>query len=205
MITYRVDFGDWPSFGTPPGVIKFSTNEHAIANSTHMQLGSSRYYREYEGDTEGVADPEEARLVRMISLSEFLRESGLSSQPGYEYVSSAVTWARPDFLMFCTSIIGEGRGFRDLRSQFTDYDCATLIADPSAFAMQLGKHIGRQFDRISVRLDAFDMIRQMKLSEAEITTGGHLIRKGLDTAVLVVHGPVTYRDRPETIVNRFPP
>ena len=112
VITYRVDYGDRPSFDTPLGVIKFSMKEHAIADSTHIQLGSSRYYREYEGDTEGEADPEEARLVQRGSLSEFLKKSGLPSQLEFENVSSTVTWARPDFLTFCTSIMAEGRGFK---------------------------------------------------------------------------------------------
>ena len=204
VITYRVDYGDQPSFETPPGVIKFSMKEHAIADSTHIQLGSSRYYREYEGDTEGVADPEEARLVQKGSLSEFLKKSGLPSQVGFGNVSSTVTWARPDFLTFCTSIMADGRGFRELRSQFPDYDCATLIADPSAFALQLGKDIGRQFDMEDVRLNGFDKLRRIMLTRAEITAEGRLLQKGLDTTVLVSHGPVSYCDPPESIVNRLP-
>ena len=204
VITYRVDYGDRPSFETPPGVIKFSMKEHAIADSTHIQLGSSRYYREYEGDTEGVADPEEARLVQKGSLGEFLKKSGLPSQVGFENVSTTATWARPDFLMFCTSIMGKGRGFRELRSQFPDYDCATLIADPSAFALQLGKDIGRQFDVEDVRLNGFDKLRRIMLTQADITAEGRLVQKGLDTRVLVSHGPVSYCDPPERIVNRLP-
>ena len=98
----------------------------------------------------------------------------------------------------------EGRGFGDLRNQFPDYDCATFIPDPSAFAMQLGKDLGKQFDMKNVRLNGFDMIRRMALTQAEITTQGHLLQKGLDTIVLVVHGPVTYCDPPERIINRFP-
>ena len=179
VITYRVDYGDRPSFETPPGVIKFSMKEHAIADSTRIQLGSSRYYREYEGDTEGVADPEEARLVQRGSLSEFLRESGLRSQVGFENVSSTVTWAKSDFLMFCTSIMAKGRGLRELLSQFSDYDCATLIADPSTFALQLGKDIGRLFDVEDVRLSGFDKLRQIMLTQAEITAEGRLLQQGL--------------------------
>ena len=204
VVTRRVDYGGLPSFEAPSGVIKFSMKEHAIADSTHIQLGSSRYYREYEGDTEGVADAEEARLVQKGSLSEILKKSGLPSQVGFENVSSTATWARPDFLMFCTSIMGKGRGFRELRRQFPDYDCATLIADPSAFALQLGKDIGRQFDVEDVRLNGFDKLRRIMLTQAEITSEGRLVQKGLDTTVLVSHGPVSYRDPPERIANRLP-
>ena len=205
VITYRVDFGERPSFAeNPPGVIKFSKKEYAIADSKTIQLGSSRLYREYEGDTEWVADSEEARLVQRGSLSEFMKKSGLPSQREFEDVSSTVTWARRDFLMFCTSMVAEGRGFRNLQIKFSNYDCATLIPDPSAFALQLGKDIGRHFDMENVLLNDFDRLRRRALTQAEITAEGRLLQKGLDTAVVVSHGPVTYGDPPEKIVNRLP-
>ena len=126
------------------------------------------------------------------------------SQSWFENVSSTVTWARTDFLMFFTSIMLRGRGFGDLRSQFPDYDCATFIPDPSAFTMQLGKDIGKQFDIENVRLTGLDMIRRMMPTQAEITTQGRLLQKGLDTIGLVSHGSVIYCDSPERIINRFP-
>ena len=204
VITYQVDLGDRPSFKTPPSAIKFSKKEYAITNSTHIKLGSSRYYREYEGNTSGVGDSEEARLVQRGSLSEFLEKSGVSPEPGFEHVSTKVTWATTDFLMFCASVISEGRGLEDLLSEFPDYDCATIIPDPSAFAMQLGKEVGRQFDRENVRLNGVDRIKQMMLPPVEITTQGCVIRKRLDTVIQVSHGPVIYCDPPEDIINRFP-
>ena len=204
VFTYRVDYGDRPSFQTPLGGIKFSRKEHAIPDSTHVKLGSSRYYRECEDETAGIADPEEGRLVQRGSLSEFRKKNGLPSQTGFENVSSTVTSAKTDFLMFCTSVMLDGRGFGDLRSQFPNYDCATFIPDPSAFAMQVGKDIGMQFGMENVRLNRFDMIRRMMLTQAEITTQVRLLRKDLDTMVLVSHGPVTYCDPPERIINRFP-
>ena len=204
VITYRVDYGDWPSFEAGSGVIKFSKKAHAIPESQDIQLGSSRYYREHEHDTAGIADPEEARLVQRGPLSEFCRKNGTSSQPWFENVSSTVTWARPDFLMFCTSTMREGLSLGELWRQFPDYDCATFIPDPSAFAMQLGKDLGRQFDMRNVRLDGFDRIKQMALAQAQITPQGCLPKQGLDTVVLVSHGPVAYSDPPERTVNRFP-
>ena len=140
----------------------------------------------------------------MGSLSELLNESGIPSQPGYEHVPSTVTWTRPDFLMFCTSIMGQGRALGELRSQFTDYDCATMIADPSAFALQLGKDTGRQFDMEDVRLDGFDKLKQAMLKLAVTKVNGQLHQVGLDTTVLVSHGPVRYCDPPARIVGRFP-
>lgn len=204
VITYRVDYGDRPSFEIPQGVIKFSEKKNAIPASADIRLGTSREYREYEGDTAGVADPEEGRLIQRGTLSEFLKKNDVASQPGFENVSTEVAWARPDFLMFCTSIVPDALALRELQRGLSDYDCATLIPDPAAFAMQLGKDIGKQFDMETVRPHGFDLIKRMMLSEAKITTEDRLIQKGLDTVVLVAHGPVTYCDPPERIINRFP-
>ena len=204
VITYRVDYRGRTTFKTPPGIIKFSKPEHAITDSTHIMLGSSRYYRNYEDGAAGVADPEEGRLVQRGSPSEFRVKNGLPSQPGFENAFSSVTWAVPDFLMFCTSVVPAGGGVGSLRSEFPDRECATFISDPSAFAMLLGKHVGEQFDTENVRLNEFDMIRRMMLTQAEITTHGRLLQKGLDAIVLVSHGHVTYCDPPESVINRFP-
>lgn len=202
VITYRVDYGHRSSFETPTGLIKFSETPHAIPKSPNIQLGSSRYYREHEDDN--VADAEEGRLVQRGAFSEFCRTTGVPSQPGFENVSSTVTWARPDFLMFCTSEFRQGRSCKELQSQFPDYDCATLIPDPSAFAMQLGRDVGAKYDVKDVQLSGFDRIKQMMLSCAEMTRNDRLLQKGLDAVVWVSHGPVTYCDPPEKIVRRFP-
>ena len=107
VITYRVDVRDRQSFKAAPGVIKFSKKEHAIPDSAHIKLGSSRYFRECKEDTAGVADAEEGRLVQRGSLSDFHEKNDLASQPGSEHVSAEVTWTRSDFLMFCTSATPE--------------------------------------------------------------------------------------------------
>ena len=205
VLTRRADYGDRPTFRDPPGVVKFSSREHAITVSTHIKLGSSRYYREYEDDDTGIADPEEGRLIQRGSLSEFCQKNGLSAPAGSEMVSSTVSWVRRDFLMFCTSVAPEGSGLEDLWSRFPDYDCATFIPDPSALAMQLGKDFGKQLDVKNLRLDALDMIiRRLGLDQAKLTSQGRLLQRGLDTRVLVTHGPIVYCDPPERIINRFP-
>jgi len=202
VITCRVDYGHRSSFETPTGLIKFSKTPHAILESPNIQLGSSLYYREHEDDN--IADAEEGRLVQRGTFSEFCKTNGVPSQPGFENVSSTVTWARPDFLMFCTSAFRQGRSFEELQSQFPDYDCATLIPDPSAFAMQLGRDVGAKYDVKDVHLSGFDRIKQMMPSRAEITMDDRLFQRGLDAVVWVSHGPVTYGDPPEEIVRRFP-
>ena len=203
VITCRVDYGHRSAFETPTGLIKFSKTLHAIPESPNVQLGSSRYYREHEDDN--IADAEEGRLVQRGAFSEFCKTTGVPSQPGAENVSLTVTWARPDFLMFCTSEFRQGRSFEELQSQFPDYDCATLIPDPSAFAMQLGRDVGAKYDVKDVQLSNFDRIKQMMPSCAEITMDDRLLQRGLvDAVVWVSHGPVTYGDPPEEIVRRFP-
>lgn len=204
VVTKLVDYGDWSTFKVPPGVVKLSRKEHAITVSPHIRLGSSRYYREHEDATDGIGDPEEGRLVQRGPLGMFCKKNGIPAQAGFDSVSSTVTWARSDFLMFCTSVSPEGLGLGGLWKQFPEYDYATFIPDPSAFAMQLGKDIGRQFDMNNVRLTNPDTIWPMVFAQAEITTQGRLMRKGLDTIVLVSHGPVTYCDRSERVINRFP-
>ena len=204
VVTYRFSYDDRLSHSTPPRVIKFSSRENSVTQSTRMRLGSSRYYREYEGEIAGIADPEEGRLVQKGSLGEFRSKNSLSPQAGADNVSTTVTWARNDFLMFCTSIFPAGSDFPNLRSQFKEYDCATVISDPSAFAMQLGTDVGKQFDLENVRQSSFDEIRRMSLKQAELTTQYGLLKKGLDTIVSVTHGPVAYCDPPERIINRFP-
>ena len=205
VLTRRADYGDWSTFRNPPGVIKFSRKEHAITVSTHIKLGSSRYYREYEDDDTGIGDPEEGRLIQKGSFREFCQKNGLSAPAGSEMATATVSWARNDFLMFCTSVAPEGPGLGDPRSPFPDYDCATFIPDPSAFAMQLGKDIGKHLDVKNLRLNALDMIiRRLAVNQAELTSQGRLLQKGLDTRVLVTHGPIAYCDPPEGIINRFP-
>jgi len=185
-------------------VVKFSRKEHAITVSPHLKLGSSRYYREHQDATDGIGDPEEGRLVQRGSLSEVCKKNGSPAPAESDHVSSTMTWARSDFLMFCTSV-AEGPGLGRLRKQFPKYDCATFIPDPSAFAMQLGKDIGKQFDMNNVRFTSVDnTIRRMVAAQAEIVTQGRLLRKRSDTTVLVSHGSVAYCDPPERIINRFP-
>lgn len=204
VVTRRADYGDRPTFKVPPGVVKFSRKEHAITISSHLKLGSSRYYREQEEAPDGIGDLEEGWLVQRGSFSEFCKKNDIPARAGYDLVTSTVTWARSDFLMFCTSVAPEGPGLGGLGKPFPEYDCATFIPAPSAFAMQLGKDIGEQFDMNNVQRTPFDTMRQASLAQVEITTQGRLLRKGLDTVVLVVHGPVTYCDRPERVINRIP-
>ena len=122
VVTWRVDCGDWPTFNVPPGVVKFSRKEHAITSSPHLLLRSSRHYREHEDATDGIGDPEEGQLVQRGSLGEFFTKNGLPARSGYDSVSATVTWARSDFLMFCTSVAPEGPGLGNLRKQFPEYD-----------------------------------------------------------------------------------
>ena len=39
-----------------PRIVKLSESRHRLTESRHIRLGSSRHYREYEGDQDGVKD-----------------------------------------------------------------------------------------------------------------------------------------------------
>jgi len=164
VFTFYVDYADRSSFKTPPGVIKFSEKKYAIPNQENntIQLGSFRYYRKHEDDN--IADPEEGKLIQRGPFSEICESNGVPSKPWFKYVSSTVTWKRPDILMFCTSALRETQSFGELQSQFPNYDCATLIPDPSKFAMQLGKDVGSKLDMANVHLSGLDRIKQVSES-----------------------------------------
>ena len=213
VVTYRVDYGNQLFPEASPRVAKLSKVEHRITDSKHLRLGSSKYYREYEGDIAGVADPEEARLTRNGPLDKVIRnwtgEQGEDPPRVLGYVNprtmpkATVTFNVPDFLMFCTSIIPWSYVSGSLRKEFPDYDVATLIPDPSAFAMQLGKDFGSQFNTENVHHSGPDSLKQRLLEKATITTEGRLVQMGLDAAVIVAHGPVAYCDPPEKIINEL--
>lgn len=204
-LTRRADYREWPAFRDPPGVVKFSSKEHAITVSTHIKLGSSRYYREYEDDGTGIADPEEGQLIQRGSLREFCQKNGLSAPVGSEMVTSTVSWEPNDFLMFCTSVAPQSPVMGDPRSPFPNYDCATFIPDPSAFALQLGKDVGKQLDVKNLRLNILDtLLRRLSLDPAEVVAQSRPLQNGLDKIIMVTHGPMAYCDPPERIINRFP-
>ena len=90
---------------------------------------------------------------------------------------------------------------------FPNYDCATFIPDPSAFAMQLGKDVAMQIGKnagMELKLNAVDLIIQSAVRNQTTVTTPDGLRIQLDTRVLVTHGPIAYCDPPERIINRFP-
>ena len=122
VFTRRADYRTYPpTFNIPPRVVKLSSKEHAIAVATHIKLGSSRYYREYEDDDTGIADPEEGQLIQRGSLREFYQKNNLSSPApaGSDMASTSVTWSGPNFLMFCASVAPDGLGLGDLWNRFS--------------------------------------------------------------------------------------
>ena len=62
--------------GTAMSVMKFSAREFAIPNTDHLQLGTHRYYQEYEGEGEGIRDEMDGRFHEDIS-DILLRGTGL--------------------------------------------------------------------------------------------------------------------------------
>ena len=203
VFTYSNNYEDWRRVGLGarsrfkvddiPGLLRFSQEEHAIPRAERIKLASPRYFREVEDQVGGVRDSMEASFTESLSADQFFRNHS-SRLPGSEHATITATWGTNGFWMFCTSAIPQTeKEFEILRSEFKEYPCMTSIQNPSAFAMQLGKDFGKQFDANDVRLDGLDIVRGFRFSV-----------QGLDRVVHVVHGPVVYLDQSAEFIRSFP-
>ena len=204
VFTYCNNYEGWPRVGLGEGsrfkvddtlgLLKFSPEEHAIPRAERIKLASPRYFQEVEDQVGGVRDSMEASFTESLSGDQFFVRHHGTPLPGSEHAIITATWGTNGFWMFCTSAIPQTeREFERLRGEFPEYPCVTSIQNPSAFAMQLGKDFGKQFDANDVRFDGLDTVRQFGLSV-----------KGLDRVVNVVHGPIIYLDQSEDFIRRFP-
>lgn len=205
VITKRIKQFDKTSPNVPSGVIKFSEHKHSIPVSETLQLGTSGYYQKYEGPTVGVADKQEGLLVESGPYNEVFGKYGCSYDTILEDAKCTLQWSAKEFLIFSTSIAPRVNSLSSLEQRYGNYDFATYIPDPASFAMQLGVDVGKQFPEEALRLEGVDFLIKAMVQDTHIThENGSIYRRGLDTRLLVTHGPVTYHDRPELIVNRFP-
>ena len=134
----------------------------------------------------------EASFKEELPLDHFCRSYNVRPSTGFENASASVTWATTGFWMFCTSRKPRTTwDFEKLRSEF-DYRYATVIPNPSAFAMQLGKDFGRQLNVHDVRYSGIQVLQNTLLSLQD-----------LDSVVHVSHGQVTYTDRADRFVRQF--
>ena len=177
-----------PAFLTStPKVVRLSESQYAIPNCVNNRLRTAAYYREWEeSDSCGIGDPEEATLRRSTDLATFQQEAGQTPISGAHHVRTTLTY-RSECWILCTSIAPTSpTGMNNLRASVcSGYDAATLIADPSHFAKQLG-------------IDFGDTLRPSDLEHPGPTWWTLLPQ------VFVDHGPVEYAESPSDVIERFP-
>ncbi len=235
VLVYRVDYGQQMTFSKSTAVVKFAESQYAIPNSSNFRLASAKYYREYEeapdpqpgssrlrnGSSQrhrrdetnvvGIADPEEGQFLETLQLDEFCRKYGVASRTDFEHVTTSVTWGVPDFWMFCTSSMPDTSwDFQKLQARFPRYDSATIIADPSRFAVQIGKDFGRSFSEDDLRIHGLDALKQLvlrmnsRVSLYSDSAGKYIVEpRRFGTVVRVTHGPVFYTDHPAHLLDRL--
>ena len=170
-----------------PKAVRFSEGQYAIPNSPNIRLRTAAYYRDWEEtDGCGIGDAEEATLRRNTNLAAFQREAGQIPTSCTHNVQLALT-QRKECWVLCTSIAPTPlTGLDRMRASVCQgYDAATLIADSSEFARQLGLDFGN-----ALRPGDLDHPGPMWWT--------------LRPKVFVDHGPVMYADFPSDVIERFP-
>lgn len=170
-----------------PKTARFSESEYAIPNSPNIRLRTAAYYRDWEEtDGCGVGDSEEATLRRNTDMAAFQREAGHIPISGAHHVQLALT-QRKECWVLCTSMVTSSlTGLDRMRASVCQgYDAATLIADPSEFARQLGIDFGNA------------------LRPSDLDNPGPMWWT-LRPEVFVDHGPVIYAESPSDVIERFP-
>lgn len=187
----RVDPSRSPVRARPARVVKFSEDRHAIPRSGSLKLATPRHYREFEGDGKGIRDEMKARyqedVCSVFAKTGTLTPSAIRSATGH------VTYGVDGFWVFYTSIRPPSTWqLEQLRERF-GAERATTIADPSAFAVELGATFAAQAPLPDVDLSFVE----------ELTAR---LRPGAmgERMVWVRHGAVCYSDDPRELVESFP-
>ena len=196
-------------------LIKYSEARFSPVSSEpadHIRLAAPSYYREFEAgeNSELIADDRESRYNESLSWRnrgsigmETVKEKLTGSLFGIRNnLNVKIAWARDDFWMYCTSIdpnISYGRE-KQMKYLSSSYDFMTKIEEPSEFAKQLGRDVGKQieFDR-DLKCDNFGLHHLVTLfSRKQSEFLG-------DYQVDVNHGPVIYLEdnQIETLFNNY--
>ena len=191
---HRVHLGNLPGPTVNPPIVKFSKRDHAMTKAPSIQLSTPNAYRNQDDLPRGIQDPLDAAYVEKHTLDEFMNAYGnkkgkIRSLSG----TVALTRAVSGLWVFCTSMLPPNRtAIGALAQRFPDYDAATVIADPSAFASQLGLDFGRLAQGEIVRLDPLvELARQ-------------LTNRPTMRIVNVDHGPVHYPRDLAGFLSRYP-
>lgn len=223
VLVYRVDYGGRPMPESPPRVVKFSRSEHSIGVASRIVLSSPSYYRELEEKSAppegqaregrqgrrperesrgtGIGDKMEARYQKRYDLDAIHRRFAPALVNSSLSGSAQLTYGTGGFWILCTSVEPEtSQDFERLRREFAQYDCATIIPDPSEFALQLGKDFEQQHGDEAVRSDAVAILRLAKIAQGFIKAGAPVP----EAVVYVRHGHVVYSDEPADIIECYP-
>ena len=187
VVVRRVNVSSPAFLASTSKIVRFSESQYAIPNSVNIKLRTAAYYRHWEETDEcGIGDPEEATLRRNTDLATFQQEARQTPISGAHHVQTALTY-RSECWILCTSIAPTSpTGMNSMRASVCrGYDAATLIADPTRFAKQLGIDFGN-----ALRPDDL---------EHPGPTWWALLRQ-----VVVDHGPVVYTESPSEVIERFP-
>ena len=183
----RVNVSSRAYLADMPKTVRFSESQYAIPDSVNIRLRTAAYYRDWEeSDGCGIGDSEEATLRRNTDLATVQREGGQTPISGAHLVQTTLTH-RKECWILCTSIAPTlSTGMDGMRASLCwGYDAATLIADPSQFAKQLG-------------IDFGNTLRPSDLEHPGPTWWTLLPR------VFVDHGPVVYEESPSDVIEKFP-
>ena len=191
VMVYRID-PLRPTRVTTKSIVKFSASEFAIPNAERLQLGTHRYYREYDGAGSGIRDDMEARFQEDMTDT-LLKRMGLLGQ--WSSFSAKAKMSVGDQWIFCTSVLPTGAvesTSRRLGKRF-GYQCGTRILDPATFAQELGVVFAANTSWADVRLAGYQKTLQLLASVKDISR-----------TVFVYHGPVSYPSDATRVVRSFP-
>ena len=176
-----------------------------------IQLATPSYYQKLEAgkNSELIADNREGVYIESLDwrnrgsvAMEALKKNVTASLPGLRYnLKAKITWARRDFWMYCASInpnINYKRK-KQMKHLSPNYNFMTKIKEPSEFAKQLGRDVGKQIelDRdLECDYPYWHMIAFQVRKQSEFL-GDYLIA--------VDHGPVIYLadDKIEKLLNKY--
>ena len=190
----RVHLGGGQGITTSPAVVKFSEGQHAISKAPCVQLSVPQVYRDRQDLPRGIRDPLDAAYLERYDYDRFLDIYGRPA-PRIRTPSASVTLTRAvhGCWLFCTSIQpADDEQMTALAQRFPDYDCATMIDDPSEFAVQLGLDFGRLVRHEVVHLDTLVQLVRQRTRPLGLSV------------VNVYHGPVFYPSDPAAFLNQYP-
>ena len=143
----------------------------------------------------------EARFQKALEIKEFHRRFVPQLTNAPVTGSARLIYGTDGFWILCTSLEPEASiGFERLWGEFPEYDCATIIPDPSGFALQLGRDFGNQHGEDAIRVDAIAILRLAKIAHSFIEAG----TPAPEAVVVVRHGRVVYVDEAADLIERYP-